>query len=197
MRPVLRIESERDGVLLINGVFCGPIGEGQTYPASRDTEIYLQVFPYGEEAPLTACLLLRGGRIETLTPQKSAYALMWPGGVMQVELRGREREEGREASEEKREEATLYEKQPKDESRDNVLQSVLTRMLAGKQAGDAQLAQYEAAVPLIAGRTETAIWANAQAGLLRREKENVAAVDTALARVEEDGRITRLEIRRT
>lgn len=194
MKPVLCIESEQDGLLLINGVFCGPIGEGQTYPAGREAEIWLQLFYYGQEAPLTAYLRLHGGRIETLTPQESAYALMWPGGVMQLELRGEER---REAREEQREETTLYEKQPKGESRDDALLKGLTRMLAGEQAGNAEMAQYEAAVPLIAGRTQAAAWANAQAGLLRREKENVAAVDAAQARVEEDGRIARLEIRRT
>lgn len=193
MRPMLRIESRQDGVLLINGVFCGPVGEGQTFPAGRDAEVYVQLFPYGEEAPLTAYLQLRAGRIETLAPQENAYALMWPGGVMQMELRGkREREKTPQS-----EETAPEEGRPKGESRDEALLAVLMRMLAQERAGSGELAEYEAAVPLRFGTGRAEGWVNAQAGLLRREAENVAAVDAAMARLEEGGRLVRMEIRRT
>ena len=64
MHPVLFIQSAAPGVLAINGQFCGPLdGEGQAFPAGRDAELYIQLFPFGQGAPLTAALVLRGGEI--------------------------------------------------------------------------------------------------------------------------------------
>ena len=83
------IESAARGVLFVNGQFCGPLEEGgQAFPASPEAEIYVQLFPFsGKAAPLTVAMRLRGGEIERLEPQEHAYALLWPDGILELELR--------------------------------------------------------------------------------------------------------------
>ena len=56
MGHVLFIESRTPGILMVNGQFCGPLeGDGQAFPAGKDAEIYIQLFPFSAGAmPLTA-----------------------------------------------------------------------------------------------------------------------------------------------
>ena len=70
MQPVVFIESGADGVLLVNGFFCGPVGEGQSFPAGRDAEVFIQLFPFGEALPVTVQLQLRNGQVERLFPRR-------------------------------------------------------------------------------------------------------------------------------
>ena len=86
---ILMIESAARGVLCVNGQFCGPLeAGGQAFPASPEAEIYVQLFPFsGKAAPLTVEMRLRGGEIGRLEPQEHAYALLWPDGIIELELR--------------------------------------------------------------------------------------------------------------
>lgn len=192
MHPVLFIHSAAKGVLMVNGVFCGPLEEGQSFPAGRNAEVYIQLFPFGQAAPLTAALELRGGGISRLEPQESAFALVWPDGVIQLELKAGE-EEARERP-----------------AADGVLLRYLTmRFLGDPQAErllmrpqDApDLSGYGAAVPLRFGPLGADPRFDERAGLLRRLAPNVAAVDAALARCVPAGqgirRIERIEILKT
>lgn len=198
MHPVLFIQSAADGVLLVNGVFCGPVGEGQSFPAGRDAEVYIQLFPFGEMPPLTAGLRLVGGRIAQLYPRESAFALCWPDGVIQIELHSAMQP----AQEGKREEG------------EPAAAGVLLRYLEGRLAGDLQaqvllmrpqdapeLPRYEAALPLRFAPLHADPRCDERAGLMRRVAENVAVVDAALAMTVPVGqgrkRIERIEIIRT
>jgi len=178
MRRTLLIESAGDGVLLVNGQFCGPMErEGQAFPCGENEEIYIQLFPFGENMPLTAKLLLRGGRIAALEPQENCFALLWPDGVIQLELRmqGQERENAQERE---------------------TVQSVLLQYLGMRLGGDAQarllmmgqdergvpdLSEYHAAIPLRFAPLEAEGRFDLRAGLVRRIAPNVACVDAALA----------------
>ncbi len=199
MQPVVFIQSGADGVLLVNGFFCGPIGEGQSFPAGRDAEVFIQLFPFGEALPVTVQLQLRNGQVERLFPQEAAYALCWPDGVIQVELRSSAQRAQESAAKAQRQEET---------------QGVLMRYLSLRLLGDPQaerllldprlgadLSGYEAAVPLRFFPQETSVRCDERAGLVRRLDENVAAVDAALAATVPAGqgmrRIERIEIVRT
>ena len=178
MVRMLSIESGTRGLLMVNGQFCGPVdSEGQAFPAGRNAEIYLQLFPFDEpSAPLTAEMLLRDGRIERLEPRARCFALVWPDGVIQLELRPRE-QEGRAQTEQ-------------------AAQSALLRYLMMKLAGQTQaeglwmrpqdeaqvdLSAYHAAVPLRFAPAAASERFDERAGLVRRLAENVAQVDAALA----------------
>lgn len=175
----LLIESAVQGVLFVNGQFCGPMEpEGQAFPMGRNAEIYAQLFPFGEGAPLTAALHVRAGKIERLEPQESAYALLWPDGVIQLELRMNKQLEGQPAQEE-------------------AAHGTLVRYLMLRLAGDPQaqrlwlrpqdeqtvpdLTAYHAAVPLRFAPLSAPDCFDDRAGLVRRVSSNVAAVDAALA----------------
>lgn len=173
MQPVLYIQSGVKGVLAVNGQFCGPIEEGQAFPAGRDAEIYIQLFPFGQALPLTVQMRLRGGRIERLSPEDRAFALLWPDGVVQLELRAGEEAAGAE------------------QAADGVLLRYLTMRLAGDPQAERLLLRtqdapdvsgYEAAVPLRFAPADASPMHDERAGLVRRIAENVAAVDSALAR---------------
>ena len=191
MHPVLFIQSA------LGGVFCGPVGEGQSFPAGRDAEVYIQLFPFGETQPLTAGMRLAGGQIERLYPRESAFALCWPDGVIQIELHSA--------------------MQPAQETRaedEPAAAGVLLRYLAMRLAGDPQaqvllmrpqdapgLQEYEAALPLRFTPLHAEPRYDERAGLMRRVDENVAVVDAALAATVPVGqgrkRIERIEIIRT
>lgn len=198
MQPVVFIESGADGVLLVNGFFCGPVGEGQSFPAGRDAEVFIQLFPFGEALPVTVQLQLRNGQVERLFPQEAAYALCWPDGVIEVELRSsaQQAQEG------------AWEAQRQEEN------GVLMRYLSLRLLGDRQaerllldprlapdLSGYEAAVPLRFAPKGTTARCDERAGLVRRLCENVAAVDAALAATVPVGqgmrRIERIDVVRT
>ena len=88
MHQALYIESRAPGVLFINGFFCGPLeGDAQTYPLGRNAEIYIQFFPLARSAQtLSVAMRVEGEKITRLDPQDAAYALLWPDGVIQLEL---------------------------------------------------------------------------------------------------------------
>ena len=196
MHPVLFIESAAAGVLLINGVFCGPLEEGgQSFPAGRDAEVYIQLFPFGEKTPLTAWMRLSGGEIETLKPAQSVYALRWPDGVIQLELRTQDAPQA-------------------DQQNTQTAATALLRYLTMRLAGDPQaerlllraqdapdLLGYEAVVPLRFAPLSTGERYDERAGLVRRTAENTAVVDAALAMTVPAGqgqrRIERIDIVRT
>ena len=180
MVQMLMIESGVRGLLMVNGQFCGPVdSEGQAFPAGQSAEIYMQLFPFDESAaPLTAELRLRDGRIERLEPQTRCYALVWPDGVIQLELRPKAQQE---------------EIEPPRQAASGTLLRYLTMRLAGeKQAqmlwmrpqDEAQvpdLSGYHAAVPLRFAPLAASERFDERAGLVRRLADNVAQVDAALA----------------
>ncbi len=197
MQTMLAIQSAAAGVLLVNGVFCGPLERGgQTFPAGRDAEVYMQLFPLAPgAAPVTAALWLRAGRIARLEPKESAFALCWPDGVIQIELIA-----------DAAKDATAEEAAAPG--------GVLLRYLTMRLSGDEQaqylllrpqdapdLAGYEAALPLRFAPLYADSRYDERAGLMRRTMENVAEVDAALAATVPVGqgmkRIERIEIVRT
>ena len=196
MYPVLYIQSAVDGVLTINGQFCGPMEKGQSFPAGRNAEIYIQFFPFGEAPPLTTQLRLRAGRLERLLPQEAAYALIWPDGVVQIELRSAA--------------------QPAEEGHGNetAAAGVLLRFLSLRLAGDPQaqhllmrpqdapdVSPYEAVVPLRFAPIHADTRYDERAGLVRRIAPNAAVIDAALAATVPVGpgmkRIERIELIKT
>ena len=195
MHPVLFIESAVRGVLVINGQFCGPLEEGQAFPAGGNAEVYIQLFPFGQALPMTAALRLRDGSIELLSPEENAFALCWPDGVIQLELRAIEEEKDAAGNQQ-------------------AVDGVLLRYLTMRLLDDAQaerllmraqdapdLSGYEAVVPLRFAPLRADPRFDERAGLVRRLSQNVAAVDAALARTVPVGpgmkRIERVEIIRT
>ena len=181
MIRMLMIESGVRGLLMVNGQFCGPVdSEGQAFPAGQSAEIYIQLFPLDESAaPVTAELRLREGRIEYLEPRERCFALIWPDGVIQLELRPQ---------------TARHEEPAKTQQ---AAPSTLLRYLAMRLAGDAQagtlwmrpqdeaqapdLSIYHAAVPLRFAPAAASERFDERAGLVRRTAENVAQVDAALA----------------
>jgi len=198
MRKTLLIESATDGVLYVNGQFCGPMEkEGQAFPCGENEEVYIQLFPFGERMPLAAKLLLRGGRIAALEPQENCFALLWPDGIIQLEVRMAAQER---AQEQARQAAA------------NTLLQYLNMQLAGDEQArlllmqqDARIApdlsEYYAAVPLRFAPLAADERFDMQAGLVRRIAPNVACVDAALAMTVPMGQgrrvIERIEILRT
>ena len=200
MERMLLIESVVRGVLFVNGQFCGPMErEGQAFPMGRHAEIYIQLFPFGESAPLAAMLEMREGQIVRLEPKESAFALLWPGGVVQLELRlkAQQMEEAEYAAQ-------------RTET-DTLLRYLQLRLVGDPRAAllrvgqtDADgpdLSAYHAAVPVRFAPPATLGWHNLRAGLVRRVAENVACVDMALAETAGGGQgrglIGRIEIART
>ncbi len=182
MRRMLLIESGARGVLAVNGVFCGPVEPcGQAFPCGGDAEVYIQLFPFEPgQAPLTAALVLRGGEVERLTPEGCCYMLLWPDGVMELELRMPGQEDAPDGA---REDA----------------QDVLTAYLNMRRTGDARsrellagpgaeiaLGEYDAVVPLRFMPVGAPRGFDLRAGIVRRVSGNVAKVDAVLARTAVD-----------
>ena len=179
MHQTLLIESAAQGLLFVNGQFCGPVEQaGQAFPMGRNAEVYIQIFPFGESAPLTAALEMRDGQLVRLEPQESAYALIWPDGVVQLELRLRNQPEARTEEE-------------------GPVHGALVRYLRLRLAGDPQasrlwlrpqdeqsmpdLTTYHTVVPLRFAPISAPEHFDDRAGLVRRIADNVAIVDAALA----------------
>ena len=169
MRSMLHIQCAVRGLLTVNGQFCGPVdGGGQTFPAAQDAEIFIEYTPLAQSAaPLALELVLAGGEIVRLEPAARGYALLWPDGVIQLELRPDAPGE------------------PETGEAEQAAQSVLLRYLALRLAGDAAadallmhpaaakgLPAYDAVVPL---RFDE------RAGLVVRLAPNIARVNAALA----------------
>ena len=178
MHLTLLIESAAAGLLFVNGQFCGPMEpDGQVFPAGRSAEIYIQLFPLGESAPLSVAIQLRDGRIERLEPEGSAFALCWPDGVIQLELR--------------------MQAQPAAEVQRQAASGTLLRYLLLRLEGDPQAARlwmrpqdeqhvpdlsaYSAVVPLRFAPLSAPERFDDRAGLVRPVAPNVAVVDAALA----------------
>lgn len=198
MRRTLFIESAGDGVLYVNGQFCGPMErEGQAFPCGENEEIYIQLFPFGQSMPLAAKLLLRDGKIAALVPQENCFALIWPDGIIQIELRMQGGEE-------------------EDQRQEPAAVNVLLQYLSMRLALDGQarlllmqqderiapaLTEYHAAVPLRFAPLEADGRFDVCAGLVRRIAPNVACVDAALGMTVPIGQgrrlIERIEIVRT
>ena len=175
----LLIESAVQGVLFVNGQFCGPMEpEGQAFPMGKNAEVYIQLFPFGEEAPLTAALRMQGGQIARLAPQENAFALLWPDGIVQLELRLRAQQE-----------PALKE----TEAASGALLRYLSLRLSGDpnaqrlwlRAQDEQdapeLSAYDAVVPLRFAPLSAPDRFDDRAGLVRRIAPNIAAIDAAMA----------------
>lgn len=198
MRKTLLIESAGDGVLYVNGQFCGPMErEGQAFPCGENEEVYIQLFPFGEQTPLAAKLLLRGGRVAALVPQDNCYALLWPDGIIQLELRMQAMEREQEQSR---------------QTAANTLMQYLNMQLSGDEQARLLLMQqderiapdlsaYHAVVPLRFAPLDTDERYDMRAGLVRRIAPNVACVDAALAMTVPLGQgrrlIEKIEILRT
>lgn len=178
MRCMLRIQCAVRGLLTVNGQFCGPVeGDGQTFPAAQDAEIFIEYMPLVENAgPLALELVLEKGRIARLEPAARGYALLWPDGLIQLELRPDAADAPAEAESEQ------------------AAQSVLLRYLAMRLAGDAganallmhpgaaeRLPAYDAVVPLRFAPLRAPERFDERAGLVTRLAPNVARVDAALA----------------
>ena len=192
----LFVESRTPGVLQVNGFFCGPLeGEGQVFPTGKNAEIFIQFFPYGHAQTLTVCLRLDGGAVSRLEPQETAYALIWPDGVIQLEL-------------------ICAAEAPAPDEQGGAVSSVLLRYLAAKLAGDPQadicllraqdslnLAGYDAVVPLRFAPANASERFDERAGLVARLAPNIARVDAVLASTVPAGQgrkmIERVEILRT
>ena len=200
MHRVLRIESAVEGLLYINGQFCGPLDrDGQAFPAGNHAEIYIQLFPFGASgAPLNVRMELHGGEIARLEPVDCAFALLWPDGIIQLELR-------------------MPDAQAERVSGESVPAGTLLRYLSMRLAGDPQAAallmnpqveaglppleEYAAALPLRFAPVAAGTRYDDRAGLVRRIAENIACVDAALALTSPAGQgrrlIERIEIMRT
>lgn len=180
MVQMLMIESGVRGLLMVNGQFCGPVdSEGQAFPTGKSAEIYMQLFPFDESAaPLTAELRLRDGQVERLEPRTRCFALVWPDGVIQLELRPQTQQE---------------ENEPPRQAASGTLLRYLTMRLADEEQAqmlwmrpqdEAQapdLSGYHAAVPLRFAPVSASERFDERAGLVRRTADNVAQVDAALA----------------
>ena len=197
MHQTLLIECRAQGVLYINGFFCGPLeGDAQAFPVGRNAEIYIQFFPYGHAASLTIAMRIEAGRVARLDPPDAAYALHWPDGVIQLELVEGDMQK------------------PLQQTREGASSATLLRYLSAKLAGDMQadsllmraqdridLSGYEAVVPLRYPPSGAPERCDERAGLIRRTAPNVACVDAALAATVPAGQgkrmIERVEIIRT
>lgn len=181
MHRILMIESAARGVLMVNGQFCGPLeGESQAFPAAADAEIYIQFFPFSPQSrPLCVALTLSSGAIKRLEPQENAFALLWPDGIIQLELRPA----GEDAAQEER------------PAQETAASGALLRYLALRLAGQGEEARrllmrpqdevnlpaYDAVVPLRFAPLAASERFDERAGLVQREAPNVARVRAALA----------------
>ena len=200
MHRALYIESRTPGLLYINGYFCGPLeGEAQSYPLGQNVQIYIQFFPYGCGAQaLAAAMRVEEAGITRLDPQDAAYALLWPDGIIQLELTP----------------AMAQEPEAMDTGWDGASSATLLRYLSAKLAGDRQaeallmrpqdgvdVSGYDAVVPLRFRPNHVSERYDERAGLVRRIAPNVACVDAALAATVPMGQghrmIERVEIMRT
>ena len=179
MRRMLVMQSGTRGVLVVNGCFCGPMEpDGQAFPTGGDAEIYIQLFPFAPGAcPLTAAVTLRGGRVARMEPEGCCYMLLWPDGVMQLELRApgqadAKAQEGGQAA------------------APDVLRAYLQMVMAGDARADELLARpqakielgaYAAVLPLRFAPVRAPQGYALRAGIVRRLADDMAAVDAVLA----------------
>lgn len=84
---LLRIQSHTPGLLTVNGQFCGRVDDSpHTYITHADDCGYLMLTPLTDGfLPLAREIRLRAHQL--LAPPEGVYALQWPEGVCQLELR--------------------------------------------------------------------------------------------------------------
>lgn len=178
MRCMLCIQCAIRGLLTINGQFCGPVdGEGQTFPTARDAEIFIEYMPLTENAkPMALELALEQGKVSRIEPAPHGYALIWPDGLIQLELRP--------------EAPDMPEAGETEQAAPNVLLRYLTMRLAGGRgrgcAADARgaadgLPAYDAVVPLRFAPLHAPERFDERAGLVTRLAPNIARVNATLA----------------
>ncbi len=198
MRCMLAIQCAVRGLLTINGQFCGPVdGEGQTLPAAQDAEIFIEYRPLTENAePLALELILENGSAAKLEPASRGYALLWPDGLIQLELRPQATD--------------APETGEAEQAASNVLLRYLTMRLAGDAGAGAMLMRpdaaeglpaYDAVVPLRFAPLHAPERFDERAGLVTRLAPNIARVDAALAVTVPTGQgrrmIERIEVMQT
>jgi len=198
MYGMLWIESACRGLLTVNGQFCGPLeGEGQAFPMGNYAQVYIQFQPYDRNSmPLAAVLEMRKGKLTRLEPQENCFALIWPDGVIQLELR------------------VGGETPLQDGASQTVVPDTLLRYLMLRLAGDGQAGQllmqgcpdvnmdaYSHAVPLRFAPSAASGRFDERAGLVRRILPNAAVVDAVFAATVPAGSgrrmIERIEIMQT
>ena len=198
MHRILYIESACRGLLMVNGQFCGPLeGEGQAFPMGNYLEAYIQFFPFEEgAAPVTAALQMRDGQLTRLEPEQKCFALIWPDGVVQLEIRAEEESKG-------------VQNAAQGIAADKLLR-YLTMKIAGDDKAEHLLMQgasgidtaaYTAAVPLRFAPESVSDRYDERAGLVRRILPNAAVVDAVFASTVPAGQgrrmIEKIEILRT
>ena len=178
MRCMLCIQCAIRGLLTVNGQFCGPVEEeGQTFPAARDAEIFIEYMPLTENAePMALELVLEKGKVQKIEPASRGYALLWPDGWIQLELRPKAPD--------------VPEIGETEQAASNVLLRYLTMRLAGDADAGALLMRpdaaeglpaYDAVVPLRFAPLHAQERFDERAGLVTRLAPNIARVDAALA----------------
>lgn len=85
MYPMLQVQAP-DGLIYLNGRFCGEAG-GSGLPLTRDGTVYLEYRPFsGRGEGLALRLSLKAGSLTDGLPEE-AFAVQWPDGLIQLELR--------------------------------------------------------------------------------------------------------------
>lgn len=198
MYRVLMIECACEGLLTVNGQFCGPLEkDGQAFPMGRNAQAYIHFTAYDPRVgTLAAAIEMRDDRLVRLEPQDRCFALVWPDGVVQLELCPEHRDAQRDARGEDAAACTLLRYLSMNLSGDMQAQRLLMRPQDG-----ISLDGYEAAVPLRFSPAAVSPRFDERAGLVRRIFPNAAVVDAALACTVPTGQghrmIERIEILRT
>lgn len=91
MQPTLIAASAVPGLIYVNGRLIGEVEEGrpQTLPVSPYGKIYLEHRPLGRShLPMTQRVAFSGGEpvAESLAQAQGVEAVLWPGGLLEVEL---------------------------------------------------------------------------------------------------------------
>ena len=90
MLPMLTVTGAQ-GIVYLNGFFCGETGETALPVGTRGVQ-YLEVRPFDADTPAAALrLTFENGRL-TGGVTGNAFAVQWPDGRVELELRGPERE---------------------------------------------------------------------------------------------------------
>lgn len=85
MHPMLMVHAPA-GLLYLNGRFCGETG-GSGLPLTRDGVVYLEYRPLAaRDGSMALRLELKSGLIADGMVE-DAYAIQWPGGLIELELR--------------------------------------------------------------------------------------------------------------
>ena len=140
---MLCIQCAIRGLLTINGNSRAGGRRGQR-SQRRDAEIFIEYMPLTENAkPMALELALEQGKVSRIEPAPHGYALIWPDGLIQLELRP--------------EAPNMPEAGETEQAAPNVLLRYLTMRLAGDAGADALLMRagaaeglpaYDAVVPL-------------------------------------------------